>query len=147
MKLIDYSKIDYPKFEPKNPIVFQNSKTKYYEIEYDAVYEDGHIEKKTGFSSYNYDFIEEYLRDYFEIDDRGKGITGCRGMSMKCEKLHNLLQNYYDGEIFLCIDFPNGRAIYTRGNTDKKSIISSKIFESYPLELIFTVIVVKGWLL
>ena len=57
MKLIDYSKIDYPKFEPKNPIVFQGSKTKYYEIEYDAVYEDGHIEKKTGFSSYNYDFI------------------------------------------------------------------------------------------
>lgn len=74
-------------------------------------------------------------------------MTGCGGMSMKCEKLHNLLQNYYDGEIFLYIDFPNGRAIYTRGNTDKKSIISSKIFESYPLELIFTVIVVKGWLL
>lgn len=76
MKLIDYSKIDHPKFEPKNPIVFQNSKTKYYEIEYDAVYEDGHVEKKTGFSSYNYDYIEEYLRDYFEIDNREKGING-----------------------------------------------------------------------
>lgn len=76
MKLIDYSKIDHPKFEPKNPIVFQNSKTKYYEIEYDAVYEDGHVEKKTGFSSYNYDYIEEYLRDYFEIDNGEKGING-----------------------------------------------------------------------
>ena len=32
MKLIDYSKIDCPKFEPKNPVVFQGSKTKYYEI-------------------------------------------------------------------------------------------------------------------
>ena len=150
MKLIDYSKIDCPKFEPKNPVVFQGSKTKYYEIEYDAVYEDGHIEKKTGFSSYNYDFIKEYLRDYFEIDDDGgKGIIGCGGMimSMKCEKLHNLLQNYYDGEIFLCIDFLNGRAIYTRTGIDKKCIINSKIFESYSIELIFTVIVVKGWLL
>ena len=68
-------------------------------------------------------------------------------MSMKCEKLHNLLQNYYDGEIFLCIDFLNGRAIYTRTGIDKKCIISSKIFESYSIELIFTVIVVKGWLL
>ena len=46
MKLIDYSKTDHLKFEPKNPIVFQGSKTKYYEIEYDAVYEDGHVEKR-----------------------------------------------------------------------------------------------------
>ena len=74
-------------------------------------------------------------------------MMGCRGMSMKCEKLHNLLQNYYDGEIFLCIDFPNGRAIYTRTGTDAKCIINGKTFERYPLELIFTVIVVKGWLL
>lgn len=32
--------------------------------------------KKTGFSSYNYDYIEEYLRDYFEIDNGEKGING-----------------------------------------------------------------------
>lgn len=68
-------------------------------------------------------------------------------MTMDCEKLHGLLQNYYDGEILLCVNFLNERVIYTRAGTDKKCIISSKIFERYPLELIFTVIVVKGWLL
>ena len=68
-------------------------------------------------------------------------------MSMKCEKLHDLLQNYYDGEIFLCVDFLNERVVYRRAGTDKKCIINGKMFERYPLELIFTVIVVKGGLL
>ena len=68
-------------------------------------------------------------------------------MSMDCEKLHNMLQKYYDGEILLCIDFLYNRAIYTRAGSDNKCIINGRTFERYPLELIFTVIVVKGWLL
>ena len=68
-------------------------------------------------------------------------------MLMDCEKLHDLLQNYYDGEILLCVDFLNERVVYKRVGTGKKCIINGKTFEIYPLELIFTVIVVKGWLL
>lgn len=68
-------------------------------------------------------------------------------MTMDCEKLHDLLQNYYDGEILMCIDFQYERSVYTRVGTGKKCIINGKTFEIYPLELIFTVIVVKGWLL
>lgn len=68
-------------------------------------------------------------------------------MSMDCEKLHNKLQKYYDGEILMCIDFPYSRAIYTRAGSGKKCIINGITFKRYPLELIFTVIVVKGWLL
>lgn len=67
-------------------------------------------------------------------------------MSMKCENLHDRLQEYYNGEIFLCIDFQHERAIYTRVGTDKKCIIKGNTFRMFPLELIFTVIVVKGWL-
>ena len=56
-------------------------------------------------------------------------------MLMNCEKLHDLLQDYYE------------RVVYKRVGTGKKCIINGKTFEIYPLELIFTVIVVKGWLL
>lgn len=69
MKITDFAKKERLIFEPKNPKVIQNSKTKYYEIEYDAVYADGRIEKHTGFGSYNYDIIKEYLRDYFDINN------------------------------------------------------------------------------
>ena len=63
MKLTDYSKDKPMTFEPTNPKVVYDSKTKYYNIDYDAVYDDGHIEKHTGFGSHNLDIIEEYLRD------------------------------------------------------------------------------------
>ena len=68
-------------------------------------------------------------------------------MSMACEKLHDRLQEYYDYEILMCVDFLNERVVYRRAGTDKKCIINGKTFNRYPLELIFTVIVVKGWLL
>ena len=67
-------------------------------------------------------------------------------MSTKCEDLHNRLQEHYDYRILLIIDFPNDRAIYRRVGTDKEVIISSDLFKRYPLELIFIVICVKGWL-
>ena len=69
MKIKDFLKEGNSKFEPKNPKIIQNSKTKYYTIEYDAVYEDGHIEKHTGFGSKSPGVIKEYLKTYFEIND------------------------------------------------------------------------------
>ena len=68
-------------------------------------------------------------------------------MLMGCEKLHDRLQEYYNYEILMCIHFQYNRVVYTRVGTDKKCIINGKTFNRYPLELIFTVIVVKGWLL
>ena len=67
-------------------------------------------------------------------------------MTTACEELHNRLQEHYDYRILLIIDFPNDRAIYRRVGTDKEVIISGDIFKRYPLELIFIVICVKGWL-
>ena len=68
-------------------------------------------------------------------------------MSMACEKLHDRLQEYYNYEILMCIHFQYNMVVYTRVGTDKKCIIKSDTFRMFPLELIFTVIVVKGWLL
>lgn len=68
-------------------------------------------------------------------------------MLMECEKLHDRLQEYYNYEILMCIDLIYSGAVYKRVGTDKKCIINFRTFECYPLELIFTVIVVKCWLL
>lgn len=64
----------------------------------------------------------------------------------KREKLHDRLQDYYNGEILMYDDLPYYRTIYSRIGTDKKCIIGGNTFRMFPLELIFTVIVVKGWL-
>ena len=68
-------------------------------------------------------------------------------MTTACEELHNRLQEHYHYTILLIIDFPNDKAIYRRVGTNKEVIIPGDIFKRYPLELIFVVICVKGWLL
>ena len=69
MMIKDFTKEKFMKFKPANPKVVCNNKNKtYYEIEYDAVYTDGHVEKHIGFGSYKLEMIKEYLRDCFEID-------------------------------------------------------------------------------
>lgn len=65
----------------------------------------------------------------------------------KREELHDRLQEYYNWEIFMYDDLPSYRTIYSRVGTDKKVIIKGNIFRMFPVELILTVIVVKGWLL
>lgn len=67
MKLKDFTKEGNPEFELRNPKVTQDE-TGYYTIEYDAIYDDGHVEQHIGFGSYNYRIIEEDLRYYFGID-------------------------------------------------------------------------------
>lgn len=80
MKLKDFTKEGNPEFELRNPKVTQDE-TGYYTIEYDAIYDDGHVEQHIGFGSYNYRIIEEDLRYYFGIDNKSLVLSSLRRMS------------------------------------------------------------------